>query len=91
VSDLSIRDIITKVNDGIIRIPAFQRGFVWDSDSVAFLMDSIYKEYPFGTIQFWRTREKLKTEKKLGPFEIFQRDEQYHLLEYLGFFSQELN
>lgn len=77
MSDLSIRDIVTKINDGIIRIPAFQRGFVWDSDSIAFLMDSIYKEYPFGTIQLWRTKEKLHTERNLGPFELFQRDDQY--------------
>lgn len=28
----SVRDILTKVNDGNIRIPAFQRGFVWDAD-----------------------------------------------------------
>lgn len=77
MADYSIRDIITRVQDGIIRIPNFQRGFVWDSDTVAFLMDSIYKNYPFGTIQLWRTREKLKTEKKLGPFELFERDDQY--------------
>src|SRR5690606_15394206 len=44
---------------------------------VAFLMDSIYKGYPFGTIQLWRTREKLKTEKQFGPFELFGRDEEY--------------
>lgn len=77
MSDFSIRDILTKVQDGIIRIPTFQRGFVWDPDTVAFFMDSIYKGYPFGTIQLWRTREKLRTEKALGPFSIFQRDDQY--------------
>jgi hypothetical protein len=77
MSDFSIRDILTKVQDGIIRIPTFQRGFVWDSDTVAFFMDSIYKSYPFGTIQLWRTKEKLTTEKALGPFPIFQRDDQY--------------
>lgn len=77
MSDFSIRDILTKIQDGIIRIPTFQRGFVWDSDTVAFLMDSIYKGYPFGTVQLWRTREKLKTERALGPFPIFQRDDQY--------------
>lgn len=77
MSDLSIRDILTKVQDGVIRIPAFQRGFVWDTESVSFLMDSVYKGYPFGTIQLWRTKEKLRTERKLGPFEIFQRDDQY--------------
>jgi len=77
MSDFSIRDILNQVNKGNLRIPAFQRGFVWDADSVAFLMDSIYKGYPFGTIQLWRTREKLKTEKQFGPFKLFDRDEEY--------------
>lgn len=77
MSDFSIRDILNQVSKGNLRIPAFQRGFVWDSDSVAFLMDSIYKGYPFGTIQLWRTREKLETEKQFGPFRLFDRDEEY--------------
>lgn len=77
MSDFSIRDILNQVSKGNLRIPAFQRGFVWDSDSVAFLMDSIYKGYPFGTIQLWRTREKLETEKQFGPFQLFDRDEEY--------------
>lgn len=77
MSDFSIRDILNQVSKGNLRIPAFQRGFVWDSDSVAFLMDSIYKGYPFGTIQLWRTREKLETEKQFGPFKLFDRDEEY--------------
>ncbi len=45
---LSIRQSIEKVLAGQLRIPAFQRGFVWDAERVAFLMDSIYKGYPFG-------------------------------------------
>lgn len=77
MSDLSIRDILNQISKGNLRIPAFQRGFVWDAESVAFLMDSIYKGYPFGTIQLWRTKEKLKTEKQFGPFKIFDRDAQY--------------
>lgn len=77
MSDFSIRDILNQVSKGNLRIPAFQRGFVWDTDSVAFLMDSIYKGYPFGTIQLWRTKEKLETEKQFGPFKLFKRDEEY--------------
>ncbi|MFD3000948.1 DUF262 domain-containing protein [Pontibacter toksunensis] len=77
MSDFSIRDILNQISKGNLRIPAFQRGFVWDSDSVAFLMDSIYKGYPFGTIQLWRTKEKLETEKQFGPFRLFERDEEY--------------
>lgn len=33
-------------------------------------MDSIYKKYPFGSLLFWRTREKLKFERDLGPFKL---------------------
>lgn len=77
MSDFSIREIINQVSNGNLRIPAFQRGFVWDADSVAFLMDSIFKGYPFGTIQLWRTREELETERNFGPFELFDRDAEY--------------
>ena len=77
MSDFSIRDILNKVQDGIIRIPTFQRGFVWDSDDIAFFMDSIYKGYPFGTIQLWRTSESLNTERAVGPFPLFPKDDQY--------------
>lgn len=77
MSDLNIRKILDNISNGNIRIPAFQRGFVWEAESVAFLMDSIYKGYPFGTIQLWRTKEQLSCEKKIGNFEIFNRDEDY--------------
>lgn len=74
---LFIEDLIKAIRDGQIRIPAFQRGFVWDADLVAHLMDSIYKGYPFGTLLFWRTKEQLKTERNLGPFELPNRDPDY--------------
>ncbi|MGJ0506172.1 MAG: GmrSD restriction endonuclease domain-containing protein [Methylocystis sp.] len=70
MSDLSIREILEQVSRGQIRIPAFQRGFVWEPDRVAYLMDSIHKKYPFGSLLFWRTREVLKFDRKLGPFEL---------------------
>lgn len=73
----SVREILDAVYRGQVRIPAFQRGFVWDSDRVAFLIDSIYKGYPFGSLLFWRTSEPLRTERKLGPFELPQPDEDF--------------
>jgi len=74
---LFIRNIITQVIAGQIRVPTFQRGFVWDADRVAFLMDSLYKGYPFGSILLWRTKERLKFERKLGPFELPSVDPDY--------------
>ena len=67
---LTIREILDSVYRGQVRIPAFQRGFVWEPDRVAFLVDSIYKGYPFGSLLFWRTSERLQTENRLGPFEL---------------------
>lgn len=66
----SIRKILDAVVSGEIRIPAFQRGFVWEMDRVAYLLDSIYKGYPFGSLLFWRTRQKLATERDLGTFTL---------------------
>jgi hypothetical protein len=77
MADLTIREILDLVPRGQIRIPAFQRGFVWDSDQVAFLMDSIYKQYPFGALLLWRTREQLRYERDLGPFRLPERNPDY--------------
>lgn len=66
----SIRKILDSVVSGEIRIPAFQRGFVWEMDRVAYLLDSIYKGYPFGSLLFWRTKQQLLTERKLGTFTL---------------------
>ena len=70
MGEVSIRSLIEQVQQGQIRVPAFQRGFVWDPDRIAFLMDSIYKGYPFGSAILWQTKEKLNAERKLGPFSL---------------------
>lgn len=67
---MSIREIIEQVDRGQIRIPAFQRGFVWDPDRVSFFLDSVFKQYPFGSLLFWRAKEVLKFERSLGPFTL---------------------
>jgi hypothetical protein len=77
MDQLTIREILDTVMRGQIRIPAFQRGFVWEPDRVAYLMDSIHKGFPFGSLLFWRTKEKLKSENKLGPFNLPDPAEDY--------------
>jgi hypothetical protein len=77
MEDLSIREILEQVGRGQIRIPAFQREFVWEPDLVAYLMDSIYKNFPFGSLLFWRTKEKLKFDRQLGPFVLPNPKEDY--------------
>lgn len=37
MATVAIRTAIEKILGGSIRIPAFQRGFVWTTDNIAFL------------------------------------------------------
>ncbi len=73
----SIRELIEQIDRGQIRVPAFQRGFVWEPDRVAFFMDSVFKRYPFGSLLLWRANEKLKCEKDLGPFKLPEPTDDY--------------
>lgn len=77
MNEYTIRNIINKIQDGEIRIPAFQRDYVWEYENIAFLMDSIYKGFPIGSVLFWRTREKLHTEKQLGNFTLPEPQKDY--------------
>jgi hypothetical protein len=67
---LSIRRLIDRITSGDIRIPAFQRDFVWEPEQVSFLLDSIYKGFPIGTVILWRTDTRLSSEKNLGSFRL---------------------
>jgi hypothetical protein len=38
-------------------LPAIQREFVWSSDQIEGLFDSLIRGYPIGTLLFWKVRE----------------------------------
>lgn len=61
-------DIITDIRRGEIKIPKFQRPFVWKSEQALDLLDSIASGYPIGSVLLWRTSDKLKAERSLGEF-----------------------
>ncbi|MFT5195136.1 MAG: hypothetical protein ACI9EW_003103 [Cellvibrionaceae bacterium] len=74
---ITIRNLVDRVLAGDIRVPAFQRDFVWKANQIAFLLDSIYKGFPIGTVILWKTKEVLTSEKKLGFFELPAPREDY--------------
>ncbi|MEU8200593.1 DUF262 domain-containing protein [Streptosporangium sp. NPDC049046] len=74
---LSIQAIIDRLIDGTIRVPGFQRKFVWPPQRSALLMDSIYKQFPVGSILLWRTSERLTHENRLGTFILPPPDKDY--------------
>ncbi|MGK7962588.1 GmrSD restriction endonuclease domain-containing protein [Crocosphaera sp.] len=49
--------LVEAIKNGQIKIPQFQRDFVWTMQKSAGLIDSLIKGYPIGTFIFWRTKE----------------------------------
>jgi hypothetical protein len=58
--------MISEIMTGQVKIPQFQRQFVWDKVSSAKLIDSMIKGYPIGTFIFWRTDEELRSVRNIG-------------------------
>jgi uncharacterized protein with ParB-like and HNH nuclease domain len=42
-------------------LPAIQREYVWDTDGIEKLFDSIMGNYPIGSFLFWKIREEKKS------------------------------
>lgn len=53
VASMSLARIMQDIEQGRLRVPRFQREFVWERTRIQALLDSMYKEYPIGTLFFW--------------------------------------
>jgi hypothetical protein len=62
--------LFLEIDSGQIKLPMFQREFVWDKEQTAKLIDSILKGYPIGTFIFWRTRDSLRSYKEIGHHKL---------------------
>jgi len=75
--DISIRELVSQIKRGDVRLPEMQRGYVWKSTQVRDLLDSLYRGYPSGTILTWQTDEPVETrgaaiEQAKGGFDRYQ-------------------
>ena len=62
--------LISNIETGQIKIPQFQREFVWTIKRSADFLDSIVKGYPIGTFIFWKTKEPLRTLREIGGINL---------------------
>lgn len=74
---LRIEELVIKVKQGDIKLPKFQRPFVWKRNDILKLLDSVYNGYPIGSILLWLTKQKLASEKRIGDLNIDDRPEEY--------------
>ncbi len=69
-------ELFNEIKAGRLRIPRFQRPFVWNPTDMLDLFDSIYKGYPIGSLLLWETTdniegfETIESFNKIGPLEM---------------------
>ena len=62
----SFEGVMSSIRFGTLKIPQFQREFVWPREKSAKLIDSILKGFPIGTFILWKTKEQLRFVKEIG-------------------------
>ena len=63
-------NLLSDIEKGEIKIPQFQRNFVWSIQLSAALLDSVIKGYPIGTFIFWATKDRLRSVRDLGGIKL---------------------
>jgi hypothetical protein len=65
-----IDDLAKRILSGDILLPKFQRDFVWEKKQILKLLDSVYKNYPIGSVLLWQSRLELSSENRIADLEI---------------------
>ena len=70
---VSLGWLVERVAAGKIRVPRFQRAFVWKQPDLSALLDSVLRGFPIGSILVWDTDRQIESSPCIGPIEIDSR------------------
>ena len=62
--------LVERVAAGKIRVPKFQRDFVWNQPDLSALLDSVRRGFPIGSILVWDTEKGIQSTPRIGPLGI---------------------
>ena len=65
--------LVERIAAGKIRVPRFQRAFVWKQTDLHALLDSVLRGFPIGSILVWDTEETIETTGRVGPVDVDPR------------------
>src|SRR5690349_6508583 len=71
---VSLRHLRRLIESGIFAIPDLQREFVWNTRKACDLLDSVYRNYPIGTILIWKTHRRNESQLR----------KQFHILPHFN-------
>jgi hypothetical protein len=56
----TIMSVMSRIRNDELVLPAIQRDFVWEPARMYSLLDSIFRGYPFSTLLFWNTKQRIQ-------------------------------
>jgi uncharacterized protein with ParB-like and HNH nuclease domain len=62
--------LLKRAREGRLRVPNFQRDFVWRRQDIADLFDSIARQYPIGTLFLWGAQPVPRSRQNIGPLRL---------------------
>jgi hypothetical protein len=67
-----VRQLVELKREGKLHLPDLQRGFVWDDSRVRMLFDSLYRQYPVGSLLLWKpVWEGVEAPINVRPWDLF--------------------
>lgn len=77
-SPITIKQTIDRINRNEYLLPSFQREYVWSSEQVENLFDSLMKGYPISSMLFWKVRGESKNKYRFYQI-LSYYIEKYHI------------
>ena len=82
---ISYRNIVLQLNneehDGGYWLPNIQRPFVWSESQIEKFYDSLMRQYPIGTMLFWKTKSSIKRRKFIDNYKASIKLSEYYVPE----------
>lgn len=73
VEPITIKEAIDNVHKKNYLLPAIQREFVWGTDQIERLFDSLMRDYPISSFLFWEVDKK-----NISNFQFYEFVREYH-------------
>lgn len=70
---ITIKKVIDNIKKRHYVLPSIQREFVWDTEQIETLFDSLMRDYPISTFLFWRVDKA-----KVKDFQFYEFLKNYH-------------
>jgi hypothetical protein len=70
---ITVREALEHIHQHRYLLPAIQREFVWTTDQIVRLFDSVLRDYPIGSFLFWQVKPERKHD-----FQFYRFLQDYH-------------